>query len=1251
MKGLKMRLFFLTMMLLSLILVHAAEPWFQRNEAFTGGGPDEKLQIPLTRPFPVQSGSVTMKFRLNSEFTQGSATLFDLLGTPVWYDRFILRVNPKGGGNYDLDFTATETNRQRYGGYATIRQQKLVPGQWHHIAATWDNVNSSASNAELKLYLDGVLVAETANLELQMLNTAKHFLIGGAHKPFEPGPSKIVSISDFALWDGALPSTAIYALTGTKPRSIAAYSEAAVYKAPTALAPFTVRPDGTFAPFPTQVEMSWSGDKLHISWNAVCEGLPASKFKTRDDSVWYDDSMELYFSPDGKELVHFIGNSLGTVFDERSLDGGKNYDSSWNGNWKYTVETAAGSWSGKLEIDLRANGLPAIKNGDIWFFNVFRNGFTPQVESSWNPVGLGSIREADKLGRIHFHDQGRSINIAGFPELYQGRNTIEYTVSGAGEELKFELAMQRENQEWRSSRVLPPRMSGSQAVEVSLPHSGSHTGEMRLTDAKGKLILVKPFSAEVALPLGITLKPDFPADCLNVLIDFSRIDSPVDGGLLKLVSDNKVLDEIKFDRTRKQQLKVALNDLPENDYIVQVELYDSTGQALARRQEKFHRYIRPAAIDSQAGRKTYWGDLTPLTVEGQTVNSWNRSYRFADTIFPQSMRAGGEDLLKEAPVFRYRIGKQSFMLKNAQLLLKEKTDEKVILSVNAGNSDLNVAGTVELEYDGAVIYQLDIAPKRVGLHDFSLNMALDPRWAQVIFEGTEMTFTEAGNVIKGPGWKRSMPFQSKFGIGNTDRGLFWFCESNENWLPYEREDVINIEHTGQSVNVTFQITALNTPVKPLKLSCGFITTPVKPVKFKLADHQSVFYWPGGPFFSSDPQDYSRFSIRDAHKLGAKVIVVFEWWPLQYGGSQPANPEDLKRLVNEAHELGMKVIVYRSHLASPNEPSQAFFGQKWLTYPMIGYTKYNGFARNDMSGFTRCPHAPEYIDWFVAVNRKLLLDYGLDGFYYDIAVTPCASGAHGCGFAAGGKSFQQKTITVGMDPVNTENPYANRRPSWPILSERELWKRMYNMVKEIRGEEGLINVHLSWTTEFMYCGFADTAAHSEYAACRWDGKVLPSLELYRLFFSKQFMGLPGDYLCYTVEQQSLLGMALLHREWFRIRTYGDQVAFQSDNYLKPQKLWKILEEFGVDAAEWHPYYEKSGIIKIDPPGQVYCSYWQNGDRLLAVVANVTGEARSVQLSVPGYRQAAARWDTAPAGGNGNWQMNLKAKEFTLIEFSK
>lgn len=1248
-------------------------PVWQLRKPFTGGSDSEILSIPV-KNFPIRSGSVTARFRLNSKLMpeKQTATIFDFISTPEYYDRLMLRLVPDKTGRYILEFTACETNKGRYAGYHVTYPATVKPGEWHTAGISWENVNSGSNNAVLKLYFDGVLVGQFADFELSIKNTAGHFYAGGAHKPFPNGSSKCLSLEKLELWNTALAPAEFYARAERKMEQSAETAFTCVGQNTGAIitdgsfqpgewdqavsaGPFVLRRLGTIAPCNTDLRIAYTRHKLYIGWQAKTDGMPVSKSREHDGPLWYEDSMELLFSPDGKKVIHFIGNTRNAIYDELSEDGGKNYSVNWNGQWNYKAGYRDNIWTGELEIDLASNGLPEIKPGDEWYFNAVRNGFSPQAEGSWNLSPEGDIRSVERLGKLKFTNVLRSLRIADFPELFPGTAQLGLELSGnekAAGHLDVAFALRTEKRQWKSVRRFSAKESGAQKFTVTIPESGKYTGEIRITNEDGEEIARRPFNAEAAQPLVLKLESGSPMESITAAVDISRVDLPYSSACLKLLDTKEsVLREIQL-RSRKQTSALSLDSLPEGDYTVAVELAGADGKIVAERRRKFHRYIQPDTISATAGTQTAWRGWTPVVRQNADFLCWNRSYRLSDTIFPGKMISAGRDLLHGAPEFQYMRNGIPRTLKSAALKVLSESPEKVMLSVSGGNEDVRVSGTVAIEYDGAVIYRLALTPQNQDIRDFSLLLRLNPAEAQMILEGTEHTFRDGKNRIGSRiGWQRKMPFQFKFGIGNGDRSLYWFIESDRNWLPYDREDAVTVTRRQDCVEVKLRVVSGNHALAPSVWKCGFIATPIKPVKFDLEGLRVVHAWPGGQYFSSDPANYSRFNIRKAFEYGARVIVLHEYWPRYYGGCEPVNPKDLKRFVKEAHDLGMRVVLYRSHLANEKEPSQAYYNRSWLAYPVVAYVKSESRPYSD--GVTRCPEGKDFIDYSIASNEKLLLDYGIDGFYYDIAANPCANGSHGCGYEPEQKEAPASghtNITIGMDVrKDRPNPYAGRRVTWPLLKEREFWKRMYNMVHEHRGENGLVIAHISWATDAIYGAFSDSVCHSEFSACNWDGKKLPSLDQYRLFFSKQFWGLPGNYLCYQPAQLSLMGMALLHRETYWMKTYGNYSFFKEDNFRMCGKAWKILADFGVNEAQWHPYYEKTPDLTVSG-GNVHASYWSRKGKLLAVIAGLNDTETAATLSVPGAVNAVDRWrDNSPLKlQNGKCRLRLAPGEFTIVE---
>jgi len=95
-------------------------------------------------------------------------------------------------------------------------------------------------------------------------------------------------------------------------------------------------------------------------------------------------------------------------------------------------------------------------------------------------------------------------------------------------------------------------------------------------------------------------------------------------------------------------------------------------------------------------------------------------------------------------------------------------------------------------------------------------------------------------------------------------------------------------------------------------------------------------------------------------------------------------------------------------------------------------------------------------------------------------------------------------------------------------------------------------------------------------------------------------------------------------------FDDALAFtmQHDVRVRPHgsgrlleqmsKIWDVMTRFGVDAAEWQPYWSNGQLVSAQPEA-VKVSMYVKPTRALLVVANLSStEAKSAQVQVAGSR---------------------------------
>lgn len=1274
-----------------------------KGKCFTGGGEGEKIIVPLKKPFSVEAGTVSLYFRVNpSAVLDKSIRLFDVLGSPRWWDRFTASVTPKKDGILRVAFSVCETKQGRYADRPTVCEVKLSPRSWHHLACTWENINSGRTDAVFKVYLDGVLLRETKSMGVKMMNPAKEIILAGLSektKPVEPNPSGCVSLDEVTVWPEALSPSAIhrlacveavtcdfedvsrcpvYKLVGTAP-TIDGVFHPEEWNATQTLGPFRNfrQTTGTLAEQQTRVNLAYDAKgKLYIGWQAFGTSNPSGESSKLDSALWKSDSLELFFSPDGNKIVHFIGNAYSSVYDEVSEDGGITWNRDWNGAWEYKSSTGDGLWSGELVFDPATLNLPPIKSGNSLIFNACRNHVIPQMDHSvWNKPSGNSFKNPTQMGRIRFYEKGLICNHIEVPEAVMGVDKIVMFLANPFwlkeipqmELSVFSMGKNGQAKEGDISTVLfdAANASGKKTFAYSVTHEGLHKAILAIGDtAEKESAYSRPFYLDVKPLLQVEVTGNPCEGVLTAEIKAHRLKGKITGGRLTLLdgSGKAVLTQ-DVGPKRVQKIPFPIKDVTPGGYTLNMAFLTSRGKTVAERNVPLNIIPRPVCFSKDAGMKNYIKPWGPMSLEDQTVKCWNREYIFDKSLFPTKLISNGQDVLAGRPFFKYVTkDSQRGNLNVAQLKVLESTPEKVMFDVQAGDKRITAAGTITVEYDGLIIYNLALTPKKkLDIKSFRLVFPLSAKSAKYIIEGTAYGATREKNVISHSGFQSNFPFTYSIGVTSEDRGMFWFCESDEGWRPYDRNDVVNVSRKAKDVHLVFNIMRDVDFVEPLKLKFGFMGTPVKPMNFKL-DRERIFqFYPGGPLKATDIKDcYQKFDLKKAAKLGVKVVCPHEWWWKYYGGMEVANEESFKRFVKEAHELGMKVLLYRNAMANPQEPSYRYFGDTWLRYPITGFTKYTGIARLGVDfGIVRCPNSPGYIDWYVGGCRELVRKYDIDGFYYDFGITPCVNPKHGCGYVpkdgSGTKSRKGDTTEiVGVDVLEDGTLYSNRRATYPVFSQRKLWQRMYNMLKEEKGEEGFINVHTDVFSP-MVLSFVDTVRHSETAFCRQRTGDFPTPEMYRIFYSKEILGLPGEQIFKINRKRraasdapKMMSISLLHREWFRPGAHGFESKFDPKEYSLMVPIWRIFADFGVDDATWHPYWKHSpiSVIQVSPWGEtaVLCSYWQKPNGLLAIVSNVSEKPQDVEVTLS---EPAANFKTITDTQSGEKQKADKTTTYHLM----
>ena len=167
-----------------------------------------------------------------------------------------------------------------------------------------------------------------------------------------------------------------------------------------ALSPFRLL-SGEPAEQQTQVYMTRDTDYLYVFFQcneAAMDRVSADR-TARDDSVFYDDSVEVFIRPDPTQprYLHFVANLAGVRYDAEC---GERQDAEWDPDWDVAVSRKTASWSIEIRIPYDSIGRTP-EPGETWRANFGRNA-TPGAETSSWSAAFGSFHDTDRFGRLTF---------------------------------------------------------------------------------------------------------------------------------------------------------------------------------------------------------------------------------------------------------------------------------------------------------------------------------------------------------------------------------------------------------------------------------------------------------------------------------------------------------------------------------------------------------------------------------------------------------------------------------------------------------------------------------------------------------------------------------------------------------------------------------------------------------------------------------------------------------------------------------
>jgi len=623
---------------------------------------------------------------------------------------------------------------------------------------------------------------------------------------------------------------------------------------------------------------------------------------------------------------------------------------------------------------------------------------------------------------------------------------------------------------------------------------------------------------------------------------------------------------------------------------------------------------------------------TPVAVRrervGWSVSCWGRRHLFDRQHFLKEVTSGGVPLLAAPVRLRALVDGRECRWRAGPLELLHTGKEGALLRRTLTAGPVRFICETQADFDGMIRLDWRLsATREVRVDGLTMEVPIRRELAKYLYRFPGH-WGSAENVGALAPRGATMRFQPFIWIGDEERGLAWFTESDRNWFPRDPERVITVRPVGDAMLLRLDIVGDPVTLRPaapelemtgfgeaaahflkfralpaLQYGFGLQATPVKPVSRDAWDDRIYVLGPGEPGQPVRPGG-KRLHISPALldrlvEKGVRAVILFEHWADAEGYVATPHGRALEKIVRDCHARGLKILLYFSFLISDLAPEYRDFGKDSAVMPKGGYPVYHYPPQPVQSAWRLCLQS-HWQDRLVSGIADVMRRYDIDGVYLDGTEYPfgCCNTEHGCGALKADGSVH---------------------PTFPIFAVRQAMRRIYNVVRRFK-PDAIVNVHNSTCM---------TIPTLEWATSYWDGEQFGSIErgvdvrqllplhAFRAEFMGHQWGVPAEFLCYNrpFTFSEACAFTLLHDVPVRARGVGGELDLQS-------RLWRVMDEFGRKEAEWLPYWRNAVYAAVSPADAYASLYRHPRNGVLVVLSNLGAKRALVRLRLKTERLGLA-----------------------------
>jgi hypothetical protein len=587
-----------------------------------------------------------------------------------------------------------------------------------------------------------------------------------------------------------------------------------------------------------------------------------------------------------------------------------------------------------------------------------------------------------------------------------------------------------------------------------------------------------------------------------------------------------------------------------------------------------------------------------------TLRCWGREYRFARSGLPEGVTTAGADVLAGPVRLVGQTDQGALEWRGAQLALTRQSATAASLETRDTAGGVDLTGTLTLEYDGMLRVDLRLTSQvATRLDRLALEIPLKTRHARYWYYYPDRSGPwEAHRPGLLPEGGVATPFNPALWLGDEERGLQWFAESDEGWLPADAARAVEIAPQGEATVLRLNLIGRPVVLDPassnltvgngqaverLDYTWGLMATPIKPRGQDAWDLRSTTLF-ADVYRALEPGPDGRNALDVMQARGVRSLSLMDWTDILCW-NRATDPEKLRKFVEECHKRGIQVLVYFGFQLSDAAPEFDLCledAANWYEARPYSYDfGLDNYPPKPVQTVYRVCHGSLWQDFVVAGAARLMDEYDLDGIYMDGTTLPlaCHNTHHGCGYRDGQGAW---------------------RPTYPVFASRRMARRLYTALRG-RKPEAQLNLHNS---AFM------VGPSIGWATSLWDGEHLSGdpgafltdrlpLDTFRAEFMGHNWGVAQEFLEYSLpgDFRAKWGLTLLHD--VPTRPYGAEVQLPY-----AAAIWSAMDRFGREQATWHPYWANADLVTAEP-AEVYVSLYRRPTNGVLLVADNLGRSRA------------------------------------------